>query len=172
MRSLNRFLKLQRLLVAIRRTVHVRVWGMDIHPTAVMSLSSKLDLTYPKGIHIGAHTYVAFGAAILSHDMTRALKTDTWIGTCCFVGARSLILPGVRIGDHSIVAAGAVVTRDVPPNCIAAGNPARIVRTGIETETFGRLRQRGGTDTGRGDGPPGRTPYVGAPDGTPDSRER
>jgi acetyltransferase-like isoleucine patch superfamily enzyme len=45
----------------------------------------------------------------------------------CFIGARAVILPGVEIGPDSIVAAGAVVTRDVPPQSIVAGVPARVV---------------------------------------------
>lgn len=142
MASLNRFLKIQRLLVRTRCWVFNRVWGMSIDPTAVISLKAHLDLTHPKGIHIGAYTYVAFGAAILSHDMTRALKTDTRIGKNCFIGARSIILPGVTIGDGSIVAAGSVVTKDVPPSTIVAGNPAKPIRSGIVTDTFGRLKER------------------------------
>jgi acetyltransferase-like isoleucine patch superfamily enzyme len=51
-----------------------------------------------------------------------------WIGNGCWLGARSVILPGVRIGDGAIVAAGAVVTQDVPPDCLVAGVPARVVR--------------------------------------------
>lgn len=139
MKSLNQLIKVQRLLVKIRRAWFVRIWKMDIHPTVIMSLSAKLDLTYPKGIHIGEETYVAFGAAILSHDMTRALKTDTRIGRRCFIGARSIILPGVSVGDHCIVAAGAVVTKDVPDRCIVAGNPAIVIREGINTLSHGRL---------------------------------
>ncbi len=45
-----------------------------------------------------------------------------------FIGARSIILKGVRIGKGSIVGAGSVVSADVPPNCIVAGNPARMIR--------------------------------------------
>lgn len=141
MKSLNQIIKLQRLLVGLRRIYFVRFWGMDIHPSVIISLSAKLDITHPKGIHIGEHTYVAFGASILSHDMTRALKTDTRIGRYCFIGARSIILPGIRVADHSIVAAGAVVTKDVPGNCIVAGNPAQIIRRNVETLTFGRIKR-------------------------------
>ncbi|NTU77963.1 MAG: acyltransferase [Chloroflexales bacterium] len=50
------------------------------------------------------------------------------IGAGAWIGARSLILPGVTIGAGSIVAAGAIVTRDVPPNTLVAGVPARILR--------------------------------------------
>lgn len=46
------------------------------------------------------------------------------IGEGCFIGARATILKGVTIGSGSVVAAGAVVTRDVPPGCLAIGNPA------------------------------------------------
>jgi acetyltransferase-like isoleucine patch superfamily enzyme len=50
------------------------------------------------------------------------------LGDNVWVGTRALILKGVRIGDNAIVGAGAVVTRDVPPNAVVAGNPARVIR--------------------------------------------
>lgn len=140
MRSLNKLLWLQRLVTGTRREFLVRFWGMDIHPSVVISLTAKMDKTYPKGIHIGEETYIAFGAAILAHDMTRGLKLDTVIGRRCFIGARSIILPGITVGDESIVAAGSVVTKDVPSRSIVAGNPARLIKSGIEVGAFGRLR--------------------------------
>jgi acetyltransferase-like isoleucine patch superfamily enzyme len=45
-----------------------------------------------------------------------------------WIGAHVIILPGVRIGSHSAIGAGSVVTKDVPANCLAAGNPARVFR--------------------------------------------
>jgi len=51
------------------------------------------------------------------------------IGDGTWVGARAMILPGVTIGKRVVVAAGSVVTRDVPDDCLVAGNPARVVRT-------------------------------------------
>ena len=54
------------------------------------------------------------------------------IGQNCWIGENSRIQKGVTIGDNSIVAACSVVTKDVPANCIAAGNPARIVKTDID----------------------------------------
>jgi acetyltransferase-like isoleucine patch superfamily enzyme len=139
--SLNKLLRIQRLIVRARIAFYNGFWGTQIDPSAVLSLKCRIDRTHPKGIHIGADTYVAFGASILSHDMVRALKTNTFIGKNCFIGAQSLILPGVRVGDHAIVAAGSVVVKDVPPHSIVAGNPARIIRENIETKRFGILVQ-------------------------------
>ncbi len=113
---------------------------MDIDPSAQISLSARLDRTFPKGIHIGRETYIAFGASVLTHDRTRGLYTDTWIGDRCFIGACSMILPGVTVGSGAIVGAGAVVTCDVPPRAVVAGNPARILRTDVDTVSYGRLK--------------------------------
>lgn len=140
MASLNKFLWLQRTLIRARLYYYNRIWGMSLHPTVRMSMTAKFDRTYPRGMHIGEQTYVAFGASILTHDMTRGMYVDTVIGRHCFIGARSLIMPGVRIGDNSIVAAGAVVTKDVPERCIVAGNPAQIIRRDIDVGPYGRFR--------------------------------
>jgi acetyltransferase-like isoleucine patch superfamily enzyme len=51
------------------------------------------------------------------------------IGDGCWIGARAIILPGVTLGRRVLVAAGAVVTRDVPDDSLVAGNPARVVRS-------------------------------------------
>ena len=53
------------------------------------------------------------------------------------------ILPGVHIGDNVIVGMGAVVTKDVPNNCIVAGNPARIIRENIKVGKYGVLINEG-----------------------------
>jgi maltose O-acetyltransferase len=53
---------------------------------------------------------------------------DIRVGSGCFIGAGAIVLGKVAIGDHVIVAAGAVVTKDLPSGCFAAGVPARIVR--------------------------------------------
>lgn len=50
----------------------------------------------------------------------------------CFVGANATILPGIRVGAGSFVAAGSVVTRDVPPRSVVAGVPARAIRAGVD----------------------------------------
>lgn len=141
MASLNQFLPFRNVLIRSRIFLWNHVWGMNIHPTSRISMSAKLDKTYPAGIHIGAYTTVTFKVAILSHDMCRALKTDTRIGENCFIGAHAIILPGVTIGDQCIVAAGSVVDREVPSNSIVAGNPAKVIRSGITTRRYGVLEE-------------------------------
>ncbi len=51
------------------------------------------------------------------------------IGEGAFIGARSLIMKGVTVGARSVIGAGSIVTRDIPANCIAAGNPAKEIRS-------------------------------------------
>lgn len=63
------------------------------------------------------------------HDWSRVEMRPVVIGSQCWIGARAIILKGVRIGDGAIIGAGSVVTRDVPPWSIVAGNPAEVVRT-------------------------------------------
>jgi acetyltransferase-like isoleucine patch superfamily enzyme len=137
----------RRAMASVLRAVYTKLFSMDIDPSAEFSLSAKFDKTNPKGMHIGADSYIAFDAVILSHDMTRGVRLHTRIGRNCFIGGRSIILPGVTVGDGSIVGAGAVVVRDVPPGTIVAGNPARVIREGIEVGRFGRLKGADDTET-------------------------
>ena len=51
------------------------------------------------------------------------------IGNNCFIGSGVTILPGVSIGDDTVIGAGSVVTKDIPPSSLAYGNPCRVVRT-------------------------------------------
>lgn len=139
MRSLDQLLSLRDSLVNIKRLYYSKIWGMDLDPTCKFSLSVHFDKTYPRGVHVGTETYIAFDVALLSHDFTRGLFLHTRIGRHCFIGARSIILPGVMIGDESVVAAGSVVTKDVPPRSLVAGNPAKVIKSGIEVGPYGRF---------------------------------
>ena len=113
---------------------------MHIGEGTIISRRARLDRgVNPKGIHIGEYTFITGRVVVLSHDDCRKLKADTYIGNNCFIGINSIIMPGVRIGNEVIVGAGSVVTKDAPNNCIIAGNPAKIIRTGIHCGKYGRL---------------------------------
>lgn len=86
------------------------------------------------GITIGDDALIAADVRLISnnHDLyDRSVITcrPIRIGRRAWIGAGATILPGVTVGDDSVVGAGSVVTRDVPPATIVAGNPARIVRS-------------------------------------------
>jgi carbonic anhydrase/acetyltransferase-like protein (isoleucine patch superfamily) len=106
-------------------------------------------------ISIGDDTFINYGSSILAHKQVkidhRCLlghytlifdnhghgvdhrdaappSAPVTIGDDVWIGAMAIILPGVSIGDHAAVGAGSVVTKDIPANCLAVGNPARVVR--------------------------------------------
>lgn len=135
--------RLRDILLLIRRLYLVKVWKMDIHPFTLVSLQAVLDRTYPQGIHIAEGAAVSFDAVILTHDHIAGKHVHTHIGKYCQVGARSIVMPGIKVGDHSVIAAGAIVTKDVPPRSIVAGNPARVIRTGIMTTNWGKITDKG-----------------------------
>lgn len=137
MRSIKDLVRI--VFVRLRWTYFVRLKKMDIAKSAFISLGAKLDKVYPQGIHIEEETYITSGTRILTHDFCLKQHGHTRIGKCCFIGADALLLCGVTIGDNVIVGAGAVVTKDVPSNSIVAGNPARIIRSGIITTRYGQL---------------------------------
>jgi acetyltransferase-like isoleucine patch superfamily enzyme len=133
------FNPVRRAINQVRVLIWNRVWGMSIHPSAQISLSAKLDKTNPRGIIIGKRVVVTFGTTILAHDMSRRLRTTTTIHDDTFLGAHSIIMPGVSVGPRALVAAGSVVTRDVPPDTIVGGNPARIIKSHAGIASYGRL---------------------------------
>ena len=91
-------------------------------------------------VTIGNHVNLAQGITVtaLNHNFTeKDLRIDeqgvstspVTIGDDIWIGTNAVILPGVTIGDHSVVAAGAVVTKDVPSHTLVAGVPAKIIKT-------------------------------------------
>jgi acetyltransferase-like isoleucine patch superfamily enzyme len=141
----------RRVLLRLQMFYYTRIWGMDIHPDTRISLKANLDRTFPAGIHIGKGTVVTFDVVILAHDYTRGMHLHTHIGNHCFIGARSVIMPGVTIGDECIIGAGSVVTKDVPSHSIVAGNPARVLKEGIRTTYYGKLIPDEGEDDSAAD---------------------
>jgi virginiamycin A acetyltransferase len=67
------------------------------------------------------------------------LRGDTVVGHDVWVGYEALIMPGVKIGDGAIIAARAVVTKDVPPYAVVGGNPSRVLRMRFEETAITRL---------------------------------
>ena len=87
------------------------------------------------GIELGDGCMIGHQVVIatLNHDLmperrASMIPAKVTLGRNVWVGAHATILPGVTIGDNSVVAAGAVVTKDVPANCVAAGVPARVIK--------------------------------------------
>lgn len=139
---------LYRALIGLVRVYYNRVWGTHIGDGTRISLSAKIDKTFPDGIHIGKHSAVTFRSSIMTHDFVNGVHRKTTIGDYCFIGAHAVIMPGVTIGDHCIIGAGSVVLRDVPAHSLAFGNPARVMEKGIMTGEFGRrLRDTGPAGT-------------------------
>ena len=95
----------------------------------------------PARIAIGAGCLLAAEAEIAASDMHPIFDAatgarinpaaDVALGDRVWLGQRAMVLKGVRIGDDAVIGAGAVVTRAVPAGCVAAGNPARVVRRGV-----------------------------------------
>jgi len=133
--------ELRPMFAELRRLYFNKIWGMDIGPDCRISFSARLDKNFPRGIHVGERTAINFGACVLAHDTVRGLHVHTFIGKECNIGAQSMIMPGVRIGDHCVVAAASVVMKDVPSNSLVAGNPARIMEKGIQTGPLGIIKR-------------------------------
>jgi acetyltransferase-like isoleucine patch superfamily enzyme len=113
-------------------------------------------VTYTLGrIEIGNHTFINYGSSIAArasvkigancllghytfvmdnnqHDIVRHTELPqsdpVIIEDHVWIGSKAVILPGVRIGSRAVIGAGSIVTKDIPPRCVAAGNPARVIR--------------------------------------------
>lgn len=102
--------------------------------------SASIDCT--QEITIGDYCAISDNVQILDsdfHPITYNGKTSTMsnlvhIGNHVWIGRSAIILKGVTIGDGAIVGAGSVVTRDIPPGCLVAGNPARVIKENVEWE--------------------------------------
>ena len=139
LKSLNQLRGLRMLVTDARRRWLVHRHGIEINPTASLSLSARMIARNGGRICIGAETLLAFKTLLLADAAPGPRGGSIIIGRRCFIGGGAMIVSGVSVGDGSIIAAGAVVRRDVPAHSIVAGNPARIIRQGISVGKFGRL---------------------------------
>lgn len=117
-----------------------RRFGLHIGNHCVISTGARLDLTVnPQGIYIGDNVWILKGAIVLAHDHCRRSKMDVHIKNNCVIGLNSIIMPGVTIGEQSIIGAGSVVTKSIPAHSIAVGNPAHVIKEGINVNNNGQL---------------------------------
>lgn len=93
------------------------------HQTAVISIGERCDIGPGVEFILGGHS-IGGGERRAGAGTARSIE----VGDGCWIGARSVILGGVRIGHGCVIAAGSVVTRDVPSNTMVAGVPARYKR--------------------------------------------
>lgn len=111
-------------------------------------ISSSVYFDHRGGLTFGDRCVISAGVHLLTHDFSMdrvaerryGIETDELsrsapieIGAQAFIGMNAMILPGVTVGDGAIVGAGSVVTRDVPPDTVVAGNPAVVI---CDTETY------------------------------------
>lgn len=145
---------LKRLLGSIGTNVSVGLpficdYGVNIHIGNNVSINMNCTFVDCNKIEIGDNVLIASNVQIytaahpveLSERLTPNWTPDSEeyfcttyalpvkIGSGCWIGGGVIILPGVTIGDGSVIGAGSVVTKDIPANCVAVGNPCRILRS-------------------------------------------
>jgi maltose O-acetyltransferase len=102
---------------------HLIMGGCIIDPSHCWHITIGDDVKLAPRVHILAHD--ASTKLYLDHTKVANVK----IGNRVFIGAGSIILPGVTIGDDVIIGAGSVVSKNIPNNSLAVGNPARVICT-------------------------------------------
>jgi maltose O-acetyltransferase len=109
--------------------------GMKIGKNCSIQPGVVFDYSHCWLINIGNNVTIAPQAYILAHDAsTKKLTGYTKVGSVnigdnVFIGARVLIMPGVTIGENSIIAAGSVVTKSIEKDSVVAGSPAKVIST-------------------------------------------
>ena len=111
--------------------------GKHVHFGKKVYANFHLTLVDDTHIYVGDHTLLAPNVTIATaaHPIDPTLREKGYqynlpvhIGRNCWIGAGAVILPGVSIGDNTVVGAGSVVTKDLPSNVVAVGNPCRVMR--------------------------------------------
>ena len=111
--------------------------GRNVHFGKYVYANFNLTLVDDTHIHVGDYTMfgpnvtVATAGHPIQPDLRRhglQYNMPVHIGKNCWIGAGAIILPGVTIGDNVVIGAGSVVTKDIPSNVVAVGNPCRVLR--------------------------------------------
>jgi acetyltransferase-like isoleucine patch superfamily enzyme len=127
--------------VAIRRdaVAFARSLGVSVGERCRLTINAGTFGSEPYLVRLGDHVTVTAGVRFITHDggvwVFREQHPDIdvvapiSVGNNVFIGVNSIILAGVTIGDDCVVGAGSVVTRDIPAGSVAAGVPARVLRS-------------------------------------------
>lgn len=106
-------------------------------------------ITIGKAVMFGANVAIATVGHPVKPDMRMYMYTDpVVIGDNCWIGANVTICPGVTIGENTVIGAGSVVTKDIPANVIAVGNPCRVLREIDERDEIYYYKDRKFTESG------------------------
>ena len=116
---------------------HANWAGRHVHFGSFVYANFNLTLVDDTHIYVGDHTM--FGpnvtVATAGHPILPELREKVYqynmpvcIGHNCWIGAGAVILPGVTIGENTVIGAGSVVTKDIPANVVAVGNPCKVLR--------------------------------------------
>lgn len=114
----------------------LRELGVKIGKGVIVDFGVWIDPIAPELIELENYVTVAFGASIITHHAgvntlcnLPPKRRKTVMKKNSRLGTRAMLLPGAVVGENSIVAAGSVVTKEVPDNVVVAGNPARVIYT-------------------------------------------
>ena len=121
----------------IETPFHANFGGAHVH--FGKNIYANFNLTFVDDTHIYVGDNTMFGPnvtlATAGHPVLPELREKGYqfnipihIGKNCWIGAGSVILPGVTVGDGSVIGAGSVVTKDIPSGVVAVGNPCRVLR--------------------------------------------
>lgn len=121
----------------IEPPLHANWGGRHVHLGKHVYANFNLTLVDDTHITIGDYTMIGPNVVIATggHPILPSLRQEGYqynapvhIGKNCWLGAGVIVVPGVTIGDNTVVGAGSVVTKDLPGNVVAAGNPCRVLR--------------------------------------------
>ena len=122
----------------IEPPLHANWSGKHVHLGDNVYANFNLTLVDDTHIYIGSNTMIGPNVIIATagHPVLPELRlkvaqfnSPVHIGKNCWLGAGAIVLPGVTIGDNTVIGAGSVVTKDIPANVVAVGNPCRVLRS-------------------------------------------